>query len=897
MRNSLITLVSLLFLHSLHAQFPVDTLQAIEDSWVDQSRPYVNLNEETGMHIMKNTNGNESRITYLKFDISGLDVTDSAELILKGGNVVERENYDPSENSFIISLKYLENADWKEESLTWNSKPTGKSEVLAEFDVRERGEQSLFVFKNEKLTSYINEKINSNSEHITFTLEGRQNRPGVGAWVSGEKWITPALYFYNKTGNVQPPRIMPGTGAYKNIKLNMKAEPGAIIYYTLDNTIPGPSSPKFIEPFSIKKNAVVTAVAYKGDAKSLFSREYLFLKETDTIDLLIDQNGKQHALRDLWHSTGFSPAEFLLRRDMQQTIELQGSVPGIAVDYVRPHYLLNLVGVENINTKNPQFNWSKLDNVLDVLVANNLKLVFELMGSPSASLTDLSSGFDDKYQQQMEGHVTYFTNFTDKEKVYAWKRLVKHLAAHLIERYGQEEVRSWYFETTNEPDLGIFWKHSIPEFLNYYDACSEGLMEVDPELKFGGPGTAGDLSETFRALLAHCDTGFNYFTGQKGVRIDFISYHVKERPDKMMRREANIISYVQSNHPKFKDLPFINDESDPIVGWSKDLWWRPTPWYAAFLVQSVDLHDKIFVDSMKINYGFLSNDNAFMGNWYNRTQFARFSNPDKPHQFSLIKKPVFTVTSMLGMLGRMRNECDVPKSSNEHFGIIPTVHADNKLAVLVYNKSQIVSIGQKYRTREDTGRIAFENLSVNLNFKNLPFEKYQMIQYRMDSVYSNPYQKWLEMGKPEYPTKEELDTLRKYQELSAIFPPKEVRATDSTFKTTIDMPASSVSLILLVPDNFEGLPAIETLSSTTYTGLNGEKDVLLKWNDLNQNVFTYEVYYTSSLDRKFKKINPVDLVEKAFIHSINEHGVGYYKVRAVDYWLRKGPFSQTILVN
>ena len=66
-------------------------------------------------------------------------------------------------------------------------------------------------------------------------------------------------------------------------------------------------------------------------------------------------------------------------------------------------------------------------------------------------------------------------------------------------------------------------------FLNYYDACSEGLREVSDSLKFGGPGDACKRSKYSDALLDHVVNGINYFTGEKGVRIDFISFHRKVR--------------------------------------------------------------------------------------------------------------------------------------------------------------------------------------------------------------------------------------------------------------------------------------------------------------------------------------------------------------------------------
>ena len=69
-------------------------------------------------------------------------------------------------------------------------------------------------------------------------------------------------------------------------------------------------------------------------------------------------------------------------------------------------------------------------------------------------------------------------------------------------------------------------------FLNYYDACSEGLKAASPKLKLGGPGdSCRDPTEKHPkkswALLDHCVNGINYFTKEKGVRLDYISVHLK----------------------------------------------------------------------------------------------------------------------------------------------------------------------------------------------------------------------------------------------------------------------------------------------------------------------------------------------------------------------------------
>lgn len=67
-------------------------------------------------------------------------------------------------------------------------------------------------------------------------------------------------------------------------------------------------------------------------------------------------------------------------------------------------------------------------------------------------------------------------------------------------------------------------------FLNYYDACSEGLRIASPMLRMGGPGDSFHplpRSPLCWSLLRHCANGTNFFTGEVGVRLDYISLHKK----------------------------------------------------------------------------------------------------------------------------------------------------------------------------------------------------------------------------------------------------------------------------------------------------------------------------------------------------------------------------------
>ncbi|CAB1319923.1 unnamed protein product, partial [Coregonus sp. 'balchen'] len=65
-------------------------------------------------------------------------------------------------------------------------------------------------------------------------------------------------------------------------------------------------------------------------------------------------------------------------------------------------------------------------------------------------------------------------------------------------------------------------------FLNYYDACSEGLWPASSALRFSGPEDSCHSpphSPYCWSMLQHCYNRTNFFTGETGVRLDYIALH------------------------------------------------------------------------------------------------------------------------------------------------------------------------------------------------------------------------------------------------------------------------------------------------------------------------------------------------------------------------------------
>ncbi|XP_033069291.1 alpha-L-iduronidase isoform X2 [Trachypithecus francoisi] len=358
-------------------------------------------------------------------------------------------------------------------------------------------------------------------------------------------------------------------------------------------------------------------------------------------------------LRRFWRSTGFCPPlphsqadQYVLSWDQQLNLAYVGAVPHRGIEQVRTHWLLELVTTRGSTGRGPSYNFTHLDEYLDLLRENQLLPGFELMGSAS-------------------GH---FTDFEDKQQVFEWKDLVSSLARRYIGRYGLVHVSKWNFETWNEPDHHDFDNVSMTMqgFLNYYDACSEGLRAASPALRLGGPGDSFHTpprSPLSWGLLRHCHDGTNFFTGEAGVRLDYISLHRKGARSSIsiLEQEKAVAQQIGQLFPKFADTPIYNDEADPLVGWSLPQPWRADVTYAAMVVKVIAQHQNLLLanTSSTIPYALLSNDNAFLSYhphpFAQRTLTARFQvNNTRPPHVQLLRKPVLTAMGLLALLGEPR---------------------------------------------------------------------------------------------------------------------------------------------------------------------------------------------------------------------------------------------------
>lgn len=215
-------------------------------------------------------------------------------------------------------------------------------------------------------------------------------------------------------------------------------------------------------------------------------------------------------LSDAWrHCVGTGRVELALRRDYQDSLALIQREIGFR--HIRGHGLLSDgMGVyrpyEWQGERRVRHSFTYVDQVVDAYLGLGIRPFLELGFMPEA----LASG---------EQTVFWWRgNVTPPRSHREWAELVRATLAHLVDRYGLDEVRTWPVEVWNEPNLSDFWQGADEAaYHRLYEVTAHAVKEVDAELQVGGPAISPGADEWLER--------FAEFADRRDVPVDFVSKH------------------------------------------------------------------------------------------------------------------------------------------------------------------------------------------------------------------------------------------------------------------------------------------------------------------------------------------------------------------------------------
>ncbi|MAU10279.1 MAG: beta-xylosidase [Anaerolineaceae bacterium] len=550
------------------------------------------------------------------------------------------------------------------------------------------------------------------------------------------------------------------------------------------------------------------------------------MKVTERVSIRVDAAQKAGIFPHNWNYIGYDEINYTYTPEGETLLAKFGELAD-APYYVRVHHLLctgNCHGFYKWGSTNayledeqgnPIYDWTFIDLTFDTLLKHHCKPFVELGFMPQdladPNVYDVGS---DTWTHEEYRRTGWAVPPKDYQK---WYDLVFALVAHCLERYGEDEVRSWYWELWNEPDLDYYWKGTIEDYLKLYDYTAAAVKAAFPDARVGGPGTTNPdrsrLSGQFlEAFCEHVIQGTNYYTGEKGTPIDFTSFHVKgggyradpkhrkQKPPSVKRIVQDVETGYQiiNKYPELAKLECILSEIDPD-GWAAGGAWdnanlnfRNTPYYASFVISAFDKVTQFALekswDLRLLSWAFM-----FVG--------ERCFEGTRTFSTQGIDKAILNLFRIYAFMGNDALLCESSASKNpldyadEHgmeeksdVSALATLHADNRISILIYN-------------HHDNWDLDGES-TISLQVDHVPFSgEASLTHYRIDSDHSNAYSEWVRQGKPMYPSDAQYAAIKARDSLEMVEAPQQVAIRERSFTLEMSLPVHGISLVVISAPN------------------------------------------------------------------------------------------------
>jgi len=425
---------------------------------------------------------------------------------------------------------------------------------------------------------------------------------------------------------------------------------------------------------------------------------------------------------------------------------------------------------------NTTYDWSRLDRVLDVLVNAGIRPIIECDFMPDS----LASG--EIVRNYGGGAINLPKDFGK------WKELVRRLVLHCERRYGEENVRRWYFEVWNEPDVKQYWigggpltaYENVVQFFKLYDFFAAGAKEADPRVRIGGPALGGcNIDYRFaRYFLAHCVRGENFATGKKeGAPIDFISWHAYGDLDYILGANEKYRQIIEDEAPELSRCERHLNEWGEELG-KGDNWPRTQNHYeAAFacaLLREVLDKQPGRVDAM-LRWGGLTGE--YFGGW--RSLFTRLRDKTVP-------VAVFNLYRLLGKMARERVKVTI-NPDDRSAGAIATSSSANTVQLLLwrFEEKNYTSAGPE-RKFVVTVRGVAERLRAVRCWK-----------YVIDEEHCDAWSEWTRIGSPKPATPEQAQAIFQKGLLAPAGEELSIPVRDERAIITLTLRPNSVCLLVI----------------------------------------------------------------------------------------------------
>jgi xylan 1,4-beta-xylosidase len=465
--------------------------------------------------------------------------------------------------------------------------------------------------------------------------------------------------------------------------------------------------------------------------------------------------GAATSLPHFWeHTVGSDHALMALRADWQQ--QLRRARDELGFRYVRFHGLFDDdVGTVVRNNDVLLYSFFNVDQIMDFLLSIGMKPFVELGFMPEA----LASG--DKTVFHYRGNITPPTDYG------AWATLVGKLVAHWVERYGLPEVRSWFFEVWNEPNLHFFWSGSQSDYFTLYRHSAQAIKAIDAGLRVGGPATA--VNAWIPEFLEFC--------AQAAVPVDFISTHhypndafgtegqdtvtqLSKSPRSTLRDQSRIVRTQAGSLPVYyTEWCSSSNPRDPL---------HDEPYAAAFVMKTI-----LEANGLVQAYSYWTFSDIFEENYFPSVPFHGGFGLLNIHG---IAKPTYRAFELLHQLGTETLQVE---------GSHPTLDA-----WVVRRGTEAMIVVTNFALPRQP--INTETVRVVLRHDAAPIKA---TLQRIDEHHANAKRLWLALGAPEYLDAEQIAQLQVASRMQRSA--QEFRHVDGHIEIEVVMPALGIAAVTL----------------------------------------------------------------------------------------------------
>jgi xylan 1,4-beta-xylosidase len=434
-----------------------------------------------------------------------------------------------------------------------------------------------------------------------------------------------------------------------------------------------------------------------------------------------DIDGAASPLPHFWeHTVGGDHALMALRADWREQIRRAHNELGFR--HVRFHGLLSDdVGTLIAEGDERFYSFHNADQIFDFLLSIGMKPFVELSFMPGT----LASGDKTVFH--------YRANVTPPKDYAQWALLIRDLVAHWVERYGINEVRQWFFEVWNEPNLDAFGSGKQDDYFKLYRYTAEAVKSVDKALKVGGPATAENA--WIADFIGFCTKSqqpadfistHHYPTDAFGQPGDDTEAQLSKSRRSVLREQAQEVRRQAGDRPVYyTEWCTSSNPRDPM---------HDEPYAAAFVIKTI-----MEANGLVQGYSYWTFSDIFEENYFPSVPFHGGFGLLNIHG---IANPAYRAFELLHALGTELTAVEGGHPTVDAWAIRDAVSA----TVLLTNYALPLH------------PIATESIHMTLIGARSPTE---VTIRRIDSDHANAKRHWQEMGSPKYPNAvniEELNT-------------------------------------------------------------------------------------------------------------------------------------------